>query len=86
MGWKISSGDHSMTDAEATAAHVAVVAELVGGDAWSSASPLSGPRVALAWLAVMVAAETKVPIVDAVKAVYAMPLAEFMESVTDLEV
>lgn len=68
--WTITWGDRTWTDQDVTAAHLVAVADLLGADSWTSASPWTGPKALAAWIAVLVAA-SKGDLDEALAEVYA---------------
>lgn len=56
--WKITWGGHSWTDEDVTAAHLVAVADILGGDSWTSASPWTGPKALAAWVTVLLGIAT----------------------------
>lgn len=48
--WRISFGGHSMTDMDATGAHLSIVVALQQRDDWSDLSPWGGPVRLCAWI------------------------------------
>lgn len=53
--WKLTWGEQSWTDEDVTAAHLIAVADMLGADSWTSASPWTGPKSLGAWVAVLLA-------------------------------
>lgn len=80
--WSIVWGDKTWTHRDARGAHLAMVAEL-SGDAWDSVSPWSGPRALQAWIVAFVATGNGGDLPAALAAVYAAPLDQFIDALTE---
>ncbi len=51
--WKITWDEHQWTDDQVLGAHLVAVADLLGGDSWTSISPWSGVKALSAWIVVL---------------------------------
>lgn len=51
--WRIAWGEEEWTDADASGAHLAIVADQVPG--WEATSPWSSPAALVAWLIALIA-------------------------------
>jgi hypothetical protein len=55
MKWRITVGDHTLNEDEATVDHVLAVVDLTGLDEWDVIDPGASPKILLAWAAVVLA-------------------------------
>lgn len=80
--WSITWGDLSLTDEQATGAHLAVVSELVG-DGWDAVSPWSSPRALQAWIVALVASSNGGDVAAAVAGVWASSVVSITDALSE---
>lgn len=79
--WVIRFGERTLSSDQATGAHLAIVADLVG-DQWASVSPWAGPRSLMAWLVAIEAASNGGDLATAMAGVYATPITDIVDCLT----
>lgn len=83
MAWKIEFGGRTLRETEVTAAHLSMVADIVGEDVWENANPMHSPRVLAAWCAVVALPNSPEDGLALVSLVGSMPISELIAAVTE---
>ena len=81
-GWTIQWLDYTWHSTETSAQQLCAVAETLGIWDWSIARPDSGPRQLVTWIAVLWAAETDQPLLEAMQLVMSQPLSAVVNALT----
>lgn len=80
LGWKLTWGEHSWTEADLTVAQAAL-AQLVTGDGWNSANPLAGPNHAANLLAILVSEREKRDLADVIVEIGSRPATDIAAAI-----